>query len=522
MRTGFLVVFFCCFSTVFAAQSTAHSAATDIELYSYSLSSTQFDRLFCKYGNMYVSIRGSEDELWIDQFNSDGKLLAQPKVKQPDSLMFCRYHGAKQFQGTIYVFFTGRTKSTAKGHYGVYAWEYSPQSYAFKTCHLLAEFPLVDAVNRMFIEVSENGNYLGIVTEPKTFCKVYKYAVLVLNKDFKLVFKDHKRSQELEACHQFTSLHMSNNGRLTLIYTENFETYHDRGFQEPHSHASFITFLNDTLSKQVQFIHDPLRKILQLTVVETETDPQLFMAWSYEDSADHIGFSLIDPLTLKETRVYEFDPEILEPFVGNSDYGVYVDRIKTKNENGMIKFNPGISIVDLFRYRDQDFFLLEKKTPLKLGSSKSETEGAYLDLEGDILLVNSSTNKVLKLERQVFTPNVPRGVINRISGESLELWYYADTLTERSKSGSVDYLTTFLDPTYKAQDRHLYKTVVNLDSLTYTSEEIIPRDAKKNYIHVSLQRAFATDSSFTTIGWAGKKLYVMHLNQLEKPEVKTN
>jgi hypothetical protein len=178
--------------------AAANTVAPGIEQYSQSLPTDQFERLFCEVDDDYVSIRGNGNEIWVDVFDEDGVWISQVDVLDPDGIKTVKYHGAKVFQDNIYVFFSGRSETTAKGHYGLYAWKYSNEIGDFKEPKLLDEFPLTANINRFFVDVSPNGKYIGFVIEPKTFCKIYKHSAAVFTDNFEKVFSDNCKDQEFE------------------------------------------------------------------------------------------------------------------------------------------------------------------------------------------------------------------------------------------------------------------------------------------------------------------------------------
>jgi len=509
-------------SLILSSMHAEASPFAKIETYSYKAPNSQFEKLFCQYDDHYISLTGQTDLVWVDLFDNNGTWLSRSEYKKPIGVKGVHFHGAKFFQGAIYVFLSGKAKETAKGHFGLYAWKYDFTTKSFKLPRLLAEFPLITNMNRLMVDVSGNGKYIGFVIEPKNFCKVYKHSAAVFNENFELIFIDHCRDQEFEYCEQFAAAKMANDGKLILTYTETFETYEASGFQMPAAQAAFIMY-DKSPERHVVYFRDPQRKILSLEALEFENENRFFISWCYADSTAVVGFSLLNIEKAEEKIMYQFNSKTMEPYFDQKSYGTYVDENKQGSSKSTTTVNAFVDLVDFFEVSGNFYFLVQKRNPLRViikdgtqngvssydrNSYSDKTTSSYLDLEGDIFLIDVTHQRELKIERRVLNRITPRGILCTYNEQALQLFYYSTPSNALEKTQAIPDA----DATENSE-QHLFRSTFLFESLELITEEIsTTSDGKLRY--ASMLRAITLTDKLMTPAWNGKNFTVIDLNKV--------
>lgn len=490
---------------------TQSASASKIETIAATKELDIFTKLFCFHENNYFFVNGSKFNLQVSIFDAEKKLIAKLPIEKPDSVKSYHYHGAYYFQNEICVFFTGVKKGMTKKHRGLFVWKFDMDLMDFTRPTLLGEFPVYTSNHRTVIRVSENKKYLAVVAEPKSLGDDYSYSIAIYNDQLEpLLFEAGVEGNFSDNC-AFTDASISNEGNLLMLFKENYEIFTLPCFQSASDHMNYIQYSASGTKSQYSFV-DEKRKILHCRFVEEEGAEFIFISWFYTDNTKRVGISMIDPDNNKETIIYEFAPEILEPYVECQGYDRFSDDTERKNLLSDSKVNAFIDLIDVFDTDGKTYFLLEKRTPVRI---KNGNQPYYTDIAGDIFLIEPLEGIVKKIERNVVSYATPRGVIHRIDEKSLELHYYSSPFESGEKirvSGSA--MSAFSEYVRPA-DLYFFRTVIDFETYEIKSTELVPVDSENYFIRVSPMTALVSSQAVITFGWVGSDLHAIDLSIFE-------
>lgn len=459
----------------------------------------QFKTYFGKVGDNYVYIYSNSLDKFNARFFDDEMkelgLFESSRYKEYKSL---RFHGACEFNGELNVYFTARSKEVAKGNHGLFKMTCMKGQTDFSPPVLVSEFKSPASISRFLMLISPNQEYLAFVIEPKAVGTLYRYSVLVFDSDGRKVVAEDLVEGRFDSYYGFMSAHVTNTGEVYLLFKDNAEAYTKPAFTRYSEQAAWIKVQKGSPGS-VQYFKNELKHILQFRLVSYGGEPFIFSSWCLRENLAVSGVSLIDPATGEEEELYTFLTDELEPFIESSATYSFSDDTERKNLLSDSKVNAYVDLVDIFDYAGDEYYLLQKRTPVKLIVSNGQgATSFYCDVEGDIFLVNSTTQKVVKIERLVSFVGTPRGIYSEIADNHLSLYYYSVPDGKNAKVKA--YRNTSAIFNTRSPDLYLYNTLIDMETYEITSNELLLVDEENYIIKLSIRSMIRSSGKLLTIG----------------------
>lgn len=377
------------------------------------------------------------------------------------------------FNGNLYQFFWSKISSDDGTKNGFYVGKYNSEKNEFEDVQLLEEFDS-DTKFELIMRQSDNNKYIGFCINPTSKKNVQTFSLLMLDADMNKISVLKKSSVTFSNEAQIYDFRINNDGCSNIFFTENAQTFDKAtSFQ---SNGNFLYMINLSAGSDKPLNHEIVldgKKILHAKIMDAESSSELFISWCKEDASKNVGFSKYNLNTKTEEIIYEFDSEILEPFImvtGRLESYTYRDAKEKKNENSTTTINASLDLITQFSIGDEEYYLLQKNTPILNYDAQSGNKW-YQYMEGDIFLLNSKKNMLKKIERCVITPGAPRGMYLVKNESQLTLYYYSIPPDFVGDVKAKEPATT-MNQSKVFEDYHLYKTVFDLNTLEFTSHEI--------------------------------------------------
>jgi hypothetical protein len=489
-----------------------------IETYSRTKSPGEFIDLFCFNGENYLYVHSVYGAYAAEAvtFKASSTLIERKKIVKPEGFKKTQFIGAAEVKGEVFLFFVGAGVVDGIRTQGLFAWKFNFETLQFDKISLIEEYSEKLPFSAVSMRQSENNKYLGFVVNPINVSVEYSYSLLVLNDELEKVSSAKNVEGNFNQSAQFYEFYVDNNGEADLVFKKYAQTF-DRSttFQETGNLVYIIQHAqSDNVGKTNEIILSD-RKILHARLLKEESGNMMFLSWYKENSRDEVGFSLYNLQTNSEEIIYQFDPLLLEPYIecgSRVENYKYNDATERANQLSKTKVNSFIDLVTRFTHDGKDFFLLQKSTPIVVvNASQSGSIYFYLDVEGDILLVNAQDKQVKKIERFTGTIKTPRGFIVRKSEKDLVLCYYScpESYTDKLEIGEP----SLMNVDKKFDDYHLFKTVIDLNTFESSTKEVEVFSANSIPYLVSLKSAINAGDSKMTIAKSSGNYMLFELKE---------
>jgi len=507
-----LITFYLIFTLCYEHGRTqiVNNTGTSKEIESISIypNKKQFYEFFALLDDHYIYIYRNAPSVHISIMNKEGKEIKTVKSEGPENIKSIQFHGAFEVNGQATIFFTGTGGGADKGHTGLFAWTYDIDLLDFKEPKLVDQFEgkKTDFTKVEILE-SQNKKYRAFILAPGTLCSSYSHNILVTDADLKILYSKKNEEGDHESCIYYQNAYLSNNGDVYMIFMKNEGKYEMTSFQMKGELGSILKYSKDDALKKMS-VHNSDRVILKLKFYEEENELVLFYAWYNEETNEKCGFSIIDPENMQETKIHDFDPAQLEPYIEVSGASKYADASQRENLLSKTKVNVYIDLVGTVQVENDLYFILQKNTPVRYKSSSY----VYSNIQGDILIVNLEGKLIKKIERMVATPYTPRGIKVVKNEKTISLFYYSIPPDEIHKKTGSRANMRYLSDSYFPPDLNFYHSVFTPDNNEVFTEEIILGDEEDYYIWLSPSRIIETPEGLISQGYSNKRNYAINLS----------
>ncbi len=487
-----------------------------IETYSRTKSPGEFIDLFHVNGENYLYVHSVNGAYAVEAvtFKSPSTLLERKKIFKPEGFKKTQFIGAAEVKGEVFLFFIGQGMADGIKTQGLFSWKFNFETLQFDKISLIEDYSGKLPFAVVTMRQSENKKYLGFVVNPINVSVEYNYSLLVLNDQLEKVTSAKNVDGKFNQSAEFYEFYIDNEGDADLMFKKYAQTF-DRSttFQETGNLVYTIHHNQSDNSGKTNEIILTDRKILHARLLKEETGDVIFLSWYKENLRDEVGFSLYSLQTNSEEIIYQFDPVLLEPYIecgSRVENYKYNDATERANQLSKSKVNSFIDLVARFTHNGKDFFLLQKSTPIVVvNASQSGTIYYYLDVEGDILLVNAQDKMVKKIERFTGTIKTPRGLIVKKTENDLVLYYYSCPASYADKLEIGEPSVMNVDK--KFDDYHLFKTVIDLNTFESSTKEIEVFSTNSTPYLVSLKSSISGTGSKMTIAKSSSNFMLFEL-----------
>lgn len=373
----------------------------------------------------------------------------------------------------VYLFFGSKISATGSKQNAFYVGRYDVGKNTFVDPKMIEEYG-ADTKFNFICKSSENKKYVAFIIDPKQSKKSYSFNLLILDSVLKKIVSLKETTCDFANLSEIYDVCISDQGDVNFLFTKEGQTFSKMtSFQ---GNGNFVYTYRYDLDKETAEKHEVIfedRNVLHAKTLNHEQGNELFISWYKIEDAKTVGISKYNLVTREEEKLYEFDPDLLEPFLkvtSRTDSYAYKDFKERTNELSTTNINACVDLITYFQHDGIEFYLMKKSTPILNYDAQNNGSTKYQYLDGDIFLLNLTNKKIKKIERMVAHPRLSKGIYISKNESQLTLYYYSVPPDFDGEVRAKETLTLNTNKVY--DDFHLYRTTVDLNTLDLSSEEI--------------------------------------------------
>lgn len=298
----------------------------------------------------------------------------------------------------------------------------------------------------------------------------YLYNLVTFDEELQPLLIEKNITGEFESKHFYSTSFINDAGEITLVYAENGGKFSkSSGIEKSHRSAILFTHNGKNVKQSDLKLKD--RTILDIQPTKNGHGEQFFVSWAHALNTGKTGFSLVNPTTLNEQIITEFDNKWVEPFIA-LEINEFVDKAYSYKKNDVL--HAHYRLLDIIEDEKTNTYILEKNSKVEFFAADYgativpiKNTNTSTTINGDIIIIQTNLAGTVidsaKIERNLIH-GINSGHVHTFKKSNRYDLIYSDMIkNDGSNNGPISSQSNATKSVYKGKPENYQFLVTKIE-----------------------------------------------------------